>query len=557
MLVGKKLGPYLVDKELGSGAMGTVYRAKHTETGQKVAIKLMAPGLGSGNAQARFQREASILKQLDHPHIIKFLGAGKIHNQLFFIMEYVKGESLDQVMERRGRISWEEVVTLGQQLCSALQHAHDKGIIHRDLKPANVMVLPDGTLKLADFGIAKDADVTQLTAANSTVGTASYMSPEQCRGARDISNKSDLYSFGVMLYELATGKKPLVAETIMEMFQQHAEGKFERPSRVVLDMPIWLDTLICQLMEKKPENRPLNADLVSKALSQVKEKVEAQQSAGIDAAKKRRVDKTPQDQRLDEEDKEAARSLLGKKKKKKKAAFYQQGWFTLLALGVILVGAGTGAYFVFFKAPSPESLVSQAQRLMQSTDDADRAQARKGPLQQFLQLYPTHDQAPRMRRWADEIDLQVRDRQMHNRRAKFKAEGEAEPLARQALDAEDLGKLDEAKNLWQTLLPYQDKTDADQRPWGLVADKYVKELAAVDELYRNLQAKGGKEESPSSESKEESLALEAVLAEAQEKSGLAKVRWNDLKKMTESQAELRRWYLLAAWRGRQLETGTK
>src|SRR5207253_4593145 len=139
-------------------------------------------------------------------------------------------------LERKGRLTWEEVVELGKQVCAALQHAHDQGIIHRDLKPSNLMVTADGTIKLTDFGIAKDLDVTQLTSAHCTVGTAAYMSPEQCKGVRELTNKSDLYSLGVMLYELITGKKPFNAETPMEMFLMHVQGKFERPSRLVLDM---------------------------------------------------------------------------------------------------------------------------------------------------------------------------------------------------------------------------------------------------------------------------------------------------------------------------------
>ena len=122
------------------------------------------------------------------------------------------------------------------------------------------MILPDGTLKLTDFGIAKDLDVTALTSANCTVGTASYMSPEQCRGERDITHKSDLYSLGVVFYELITGRKPFEAENAMDMFMQHVQGTFERPSRLVLDLPVWMDTLICQLLEKKPEQRPFDAD---------------------------------------------------------------------------------------------------------------------------------------------------------------------------------------------------------------------------------------------------------------------------------------------------------
>src|SRR5262249_46215520 len=157
--------------------------------------------------------------------------------------------SLDRVMARRDRMSWEEVVDLGKQLCAALQHAHEAGIVHRDLKPSNLMVLSDGTIKLTDFGIAKDLDATQLTAANSTVGTAAYTSPEQCRGERDIGPKSALYAMGVVFYELLTGRKPFVAENAMDMFMLHVQGTFERPSRLVPDLPVWLDNLVCQLLE--------------------------------------------------------------------------------------------------------------------------------------------------------------------------------------------------------------------------------------------------------------------------------------------------------------------
>src|SRR6266851_6309095 len=213
MLVGQQLGPFTIEKELGSGAMGTVYRGIYNKTGERVAIKVMAPGLGTtnDNATQRFEREIEILQQLRHPNIVRYFGQSKRSGMRYFAMEYVEGESLDRVMARRGRMSWEEVVQLGQQLCDALQHAHDKGIVHRDLKPSNLMILKDGTVKLADFGIAKDLDVTALTGANCTVGTAAYMSPEQCRGERNLTYKSDLYSLGIVFYELITGRKPFQA----------------------------------------------------------------------------------------------------------------------------------------------------------------------------------------------------------------------------------------------------------------------------------------------------------------------------------------------------------
>src|SRR5262245_40475363 len=228
MLVGQQLGPFVLDKELGSGAMGTVYRGRYVKTGQVVAVKVMAPGLGatSGNAAGRFERECEILKQLRHPNIVRLFGHGKAHGTRYYAMEFIEGESLDRVLARRGRLTWEEAADLGRQLCAALQHAHQAGIVHRDLKPSNLMLLADGTLKLTDFGIAKDLDETNLTATSCTVGTASYMSPEQCRGERNISHKSDLYSLGVVFYELITGRKPFVADNAMQMFLLHVSGPF-------------------------------------------------------------------------------------------------------------------------------------------------------------------------------------------------------------------------------------------------------------------------------------------------------------------------------------------
>src|SRR5205814_134755 len=154
----------------------------------------------------------------------------------------------------------------------ALAHAHAQGIIHRDLKPSNLMLdKATGVLKLTDFGIAKDTDQTGLTSANSTVGTAAYMSPEQCRGERELTPKSDIYSIGIVFYEMLTGRKPFFAENAMDMFIQHVQGMFERPSHIILDIPVWLDNLVCQCLEKKPEHRPADAKTVGDALAEVRQ----------------------------------------------------------------------------------------------------------------------------------------------------------------------------------------------------------------------------------------------------------------------------------------------
>ena len=372
MLIGQSIGPFQIEKELGSGAMGTVYRATYTKTGRAVAIKVIAAGLGDNErVQQRFEREADILKQLKHPNIVRLLASGKYHRSPFYAMEYIDGEPLDQILQRRGKLSWQEVVELGKQVCAALQHAHEAGIIHRDLKPSNLMFDRNKVLKLTDFGIAKDTDVTGLTSANSTVGTAAYMSPEQCRGERNLTPKSDLYSLGVLFYELLTGRKPFLAESAMDMFIQHVQGDFDRPAEHVMDIPVWLDTLVCQLMEKKPDNRPLNAHTVAQALDDVKTKVEALKSAGEDAVA--RLARTPSG-KIAKEERELAESIASVKKKRKKkpessaepgdrAKLLAAGGLTLVLLMLV------GIVIYALQPAGPGELLERADKLIKQGDE--------------------------------------------------------------------------------------------------------------------------------------------------------------------------------------------
>jgi len=557
MLIGKKIGPFQVDKELGSGAMGSVYRAAHEKSGQHFALKIIATGLANNEAAlARFQREVSILKQLNHPNITKYHGSGNYHGAPFYIMEFVEGESLDRGLERRGRLTWEEVIQIGTQLCAALQHAHDKGIIHRDLKPSNLMMLGDGTVKLTDFGIAKDTDVTALTAANSTLGTAAYMSPEQCKGVRDLTAKSDLYSMGVVFYELLTGRKPFTAETVMDMFMQHTSGAFDRPSRWALDIPIWFDKLIGDLMAKKPEDRPRDANAVAQALAQIKEKMQAMTSAGMEAAKRKRTERSSFDMAIEAEDKDIARSLLGKKKKVKAEPFYRKTWFTLSAVGGVLALFGAVVYWVFFKAPDPDSLYAEAAKLMKAGTLDDFKTARQGPIAQFVRHHAGHSKAPEMERWRDQTDVEILDHQTKRRHGmQFAPDGATEKSVFEGIDDEQAGKLGDASQRWRDLVKL--KSDPQQRAWGLLAERYLAELKAVDELAIKLRAKINQEKTfekrIDGETKEESLALEALRAEDGEDAEKATALWNELKEHAGRQPETRRWYLLAARKTRDMQ----
>ncbi len=577
MLVGQQFGPFTIDKELGSGAMGTVYRGSYTKTGQVMAIKIMALGIGSTNAVAadRFEREITILKQLNHSNIVRFYGSGKQQGMRYFAMEFIDGESLDRVMSRRGRMTWEEVVELGKQLCSALQHAHEQGIIHRDLKPSNIMVTKDGTLKLTDFGIAKDMDLEGLTATNCTVGTASYMSPEQCKGERVLTHKSDLYSLGVMLYELVTGRKPFHADSAMEMFMEHVNGTFERPSRLVLDIPIWLDTLICQLLEKQPDKRPLDANMVANTLGSIRDKVQAQQSAGVDAVRRRLVDRTAGQKRIEEEDKDAARTLLtGKgrpKRKRTKKPLYEKLWFQ--ALGLVL-GLGVVVTFLYlaFRPPSADKLYQQAKAVMESGDTDKRANAIEpnGVIGKYITLYGKVDneQSREVRGWRTQIQVAQNEGLLsrHMQRVREKAlfaqlqpEGPTQEDAFKAVEAEERGERNRAIERWQAV-----KDREGDSSWGYIADKQLAEWNAVEQIEEQFKklyeriSNSGEEPSLTDDSQRE--AFRAWRAEEKNSktgvgdSGFAKMLYKSLWEKQEKDSGLRqRWYLLATWRKRELE----
>jgi serine/threonine-protein kinase len=552
MQVGERVGPFDIEKRVGAGAMGAVYLARYRKTGKLVALKVMLAG-GDDNplALARFEREAEVLKQLDHPNIVRFYVASHYQGAPYYAMEFVEGEPVDELLERRGRLTWEEVVEIGRQVCAALQHAHDQGIVHRDLKPSNLMITADGTVKLTDFGIAKDLDVTQLTAAHCTVGTAAYMSPEQCRGERNLSHKSDLYSLGVVLYELLTGQKPFVAETTMDMFLQHVQGPFERPSRRVLEIPVWLDTLVCQLLEKAPEHRPYDAHMVSDALNQVAEKVAAQQSAGVDAARSRRGDANTRSRRIDPTDRQAARSLLASKRRgRRKRRNQGMAGARWLQAGVLLLMLG-GIVAIIVKAmqpPTAEALFASAERLMASGKIDD---ARSGPIAEYLKRYGDRqdEQAQQIHEWADQYDTDVKERQLYNRRKLFDAESEGEAAARHALESEDSGQWEAAQERWHALkAQYQDAGESPERIWSLLAAKRLKTLDAAGKLEADLQAKAQAQRLGQEIALGPEPEPRAILAfRFQEFGDLARARqlWTGIQGQYDKNLQRVTWYLLA------------
>lgn len=283
----RQLGPYLLEHELGSGGMGTVYFARHAETGEEVAVKVLPANLArQPGFVARFDREIAAIRNVKSPHCVQLYDSGEDDGTYFFAMEFVPGETITARLLREKRIPWREVIEIGVQVCRALKAAHNAGVIHRDLKPSNLILRPDGVVKLTDFGIAQVFAASKLTATGGILGTAEYMSPEQAQGRR-VTKQSDIYSLGAVLYTMLSGRPPFTGKTTLDIVQKHKFAQFDSPRRIVPEIPHWLDEVVCQCLSKKPEDRYPDAYVLELRLQEIPRKVDykqAQEDLPLDGA---------------------------------------------------------------------------------------------------------------------------------------------------------------------------------------------------------------------------------------------------------------------------------
>jgi tetratricopeptide (TPR) repeat protein len=257
-LVGSTFGNYEIVKELGRGGMGVVYQARQINTGQTMALKLLLSGPGADVVQVqRFLRESKTTASLEHPNIIRIYDIGEEAGYHYFTMQFVDGGTFEHVLERPD-VALEQKLDIFSKICYALQHAHAHKIIHRDLKPSNILMDKNGVPFLSDFGLAKSLDSdSRLTQTGSVLGTPFYMSPEQVKGdRRKIDSRSDVYSLGIMLYQIITGKVPFVAEVLPELYRKIAEEEAAFPD---IALPPALKAICSKAIEKKPDLRYTSA----------------------------------------------------------------------------------------------------------------------------------------------------------------------------------------------------------------------------------------------------------------------------------------------------------
>ena len=257
---------YKIQEKIGNGGMATVYKALDQILNRYVAVKVLREEFTTDEEFIkRFNAEAQSAARLIHPNIVSVYDVGQEYNIYYIVMELIQGKTLKQIIEEDGHLSWKWAVNIAIQIASALEMAHKNNIIHRDIKPHNIMITEDGVAKVTDFGIAKAVSNSTITAFGTTLGSVHYFSPEHARGGYTDS-KSDLYSLGVVMYEMVTGKVPFDADTPVSIALKHMQEEPVPPIKVNKEIPFAVNQIILKAMKKDPNERYQNASEMIKDL---------------------------------------------------------------------------------------------------------------------------------------------------------------------------------------------------------------------------------------------------------------------------------------------------
>lgn len=332
---GRVLGHrYEIIEEIGSGGMAHVYKAKDNKLGRMVAIKILKQEMALDNTiLEKFRKEALAAGSLNHPNIVGVYDLGHELGSDYIVMEYIDGITLKEYIRRRDVLSCEEVLKISIKIADALRAAHQSGIVHRDIKPQNIMVTPQGDVKVTDFGIAKATTSTTVTAKGETLGSVHYLSPEQARGS-EVDARTDLYSLGITIYEMATKELPFNAETPVAVAMMQLHDPFPNPQRKAPQIWDGLCDIIIKLTQKKPELRYQNAESLIVDMKRLYRNHNYRISAGV-AAKPTHEQKAPDAALLAEQEKmrrEAERErILAEREERLREKKRKKNWTIAIA----------------------------------------------------------------------------------------------------------------------------------------------------------------------------------------------------------------------------------
>ena len=343
---------YEIIKSIGEGGMANVYLAQDKILNRKVAIKVLRGDLANDEKFIRrFQREAIAASSLSHKTIVEMYDVGEDNGTYYIVMEYVEGRTLKQLLKKRGNLTIPEVIDIMTQLTEGIAHAHDSYIIHRDLKPQNIMISDDGAIKITDFGIAMALNSTQLTQTNSVMGSVHYLPPEQASG-KGSSTKSDIYSMGILMFELLTGKLPFKGDNAVEIALKHMKDPLPSIRKINPEIPQSIENIIIKATAKNPNNRYNNVREMNKDIKTCMDPKKQNEPKYVYKYPEHDPDDKgnfKSDEEVKEMIEEKVRQEVGSKKKTKKKKKFKFGSFLIGLLILVLLG-GIG-YVVYLLSP--------------------------------------------------------------------------------------------------------------------------------------------------------------------------------------------------------------
>ncbi|MDB4413377.1 serine/threonine protein kinase [Pirellulaceae bacterium] len=354
---GTRIGPFSVHDKLGPHKRHHVYRATQTEQHRDVALKFIKvpPDVPPAKAISRIQRETKILKQLNHPNLVKVHGAGMENGNIFFALELVDGEPLSAILSRRSKLNWEQASDYARQIACCLEYLHSQEMVHLKLTPDKILITPDGQVKVTDLRLNRSKKKRWDSVRKKSMDIAAYLPPEQFAGEKGTA-KSDFYSLGIILFEMLTGKIPYTADSFATLAKQKGIKRAPLISEFTLECPMWMEKVVASLLEIDPAKRPFSARAVIVALDDVRRA----DRDGTGFAEKMVSGFSPLTAGKDKTEAKKALGLKSKKRPKDDVPIFQSTTFLVSSLAIIVV---IMASLIFFLRPeSPEQLFQRAEQ---------------------------------------------------------------------------------------------------------------------------------------------------------------------------------------------------
>jgi serine/threonine-protein kinase len=473
----ERVGPYRIEREIGAGGMGTVYFGIDAHSDRPAAIKVLPAAMArEPGFVARFTREMEAMRTVHGQNIVEIYDGGEDNGTWYYAMEFVDGETLTERLLRDKRIPWRETIDISIQICKALKSAHNAGVIHRDLKPSNLLLGKDGLVKLTDFGVAQVFAGGKLTATGGVIGTVEYMSPEQAQGKR-ATKQSDIYALGAVMYVMLTGRPPFTGKTALDIAQKHKFGQFDSPKRIVPEIPHWLDQIVCNCLQKKPEDRYPDAYVLQLRLQEIPKKLEMAQgtskggtNGGISSSGTIDVDGAAPDDETMAADvdplaagnvggtlmRDLIRSQLDRRSTMTPVErALDNTWVLVLLLVAVVLGM---FWFLSTRGSDPESMFAEGEKLMERPAGPAWEQARKDYFLPLLELDRANWE-PKVAPYLDQIgiyDLKKDFLGARTLRSDPPPRTEAERFLRRAWDQRRRGDVGQSR---QTLLAVRSLVD--------------------------------------------------------------------------------------------------